>query len=69
MEDYSKMTTQEFDDILEELVKKNAASLLIAIPGAYEVFSDYFNNEILHVWREQQEEQNIDANYRGHDYR
>ncbi len=49
MTDYSKMTSIEFDSILEDLMHENANTLL-AVPGAYEVFSEHFNNEILDRW-------------------
>lgn len=52
--DYDKMTNEEFDNILQELVKENASTLL-TIPGAYEVFSEHFNNEVLHIWEERKE--------------
>jgi hypothetical protein len=51
--DYSKMTKQEFQNILEELIMGNAATLL-TIPGAYELFSEHFNNEVLKIWYERQ---------------
>jgi len=53
MSKYDKMTQQEFDDILEDLVRKNAANLL-NIPGVYEAVAEHFNNEVLETWEEQQ---------------
>lgn len=52
MSKYDKMTQEEFDNILEDLMRKNVGSLL-TIPGVYEAVSEHFNNEILETWEEQ----------------
>lgn len=49
--DYSKMTDDEFYYTLQDLVRDNSGELL-TIPGAYEVFSEYFNNKVLERWAE-----------------
>ncbi len=46
---YDAMTQEEFDDILQKLVKDKAAQLL-SIPGVYEVVSEYYNNDVLEIW-------------------
>ena len=46
MEDYSEMTDEQFDAILQDLVEKNVKTLL-SIPGVYEAVSEHFNNEVL----------------------
>jgi hypothetical protein len=51
--DFAKMTDEEFDEILEQVVIKNANQLLL-VPGAYELFSEYFNNEVLSIWEERE---------------
>jgi len=43
---YSEVTTEQFDKHLAALVRENAATLLI-VPGAFEVFSEFFNNDVL----------------------
>ena len=43
----SKVTTEQFDAILEEIVGKMSAGALLAIPGVYEVLSEELNNEVL----------------------
>ncbi len=50
--DYSKMTDEEFDSILADLVFENAGTLL-EIPGVYEAVSEHFNNEVLSRWEEE----------------
>ena len=54
MGDYSKMTDDDFDRILLELVEEEKASTLLQIPGVYEVVSEYFNNEVLSMWDDEQ---------------
>ena len=40
-------TEQErFDDILAEIVREEASTLL-SIPGVYEVLAEHYNNEVL----------------------
>ena len=53
--DYSKVTTEQFDEILERLVRDNSDTLL-SIPGVYEVLSEHFNNEVLEIWGEENPE-------------
>ena len=57
-----EMTNEEFDEILADIVKENAGNLL-TIPGAYEVFSEHFNNEVLSRWEIEQAEK-----YDGHKF-
>lgn len=47
---YEAMTDEEFYTILEEVVAETPAGVLLQIPGAYEVFSEHFNNEVLERW-------------------
>jgi hypothetical protein len=48
--DYSKMTAQEFDDILCGILKDMNGAELLHIPGVYEILSEYFNNGVLEIW-------------------
>lgn len=52
--DCNNLKDEEFDSILSEIVKENASNLL-TIPGAYEIFSEYFNNDVLERWEQRQE--------------
>ena len=46
---------EDFDRELERLVQRDAKTLL-SIPGAYEVFSEEYNNEIIEILLARQEE-------------
>ena len=50
MSNYNKMTQEEFDEILEDILEGMYAAELIDVPGIYEILSEYFNNEILEEW-------------------
>ena len=53
---YDKLTDEEFDNILAELMDEDGpASALLSIPGIYEVVSEYYNNDILDMWERRQE--------------
>lgn len=54
MEEYDKMTQEDFDRILISIVGDVPASSLIGIPGIYEVLAEHFNNEVLDTWEEEQ---------------
>lgn len=51
---YEAMTNEEFDAILTEIIAETPAGVLLQIPGAYEVFSEHFNNEVLDRWEDSQ---------------
>lgn len=57
---YAKVTTEDFDRLLaevlynEDICENGAAPRLLAIPGIYEVLSEYYNNEILDAWDAEQ---------------
>ena len=51
---YDKMTTENFDQILHEIVGKYPASNLLSVPGVYEAVSEHFNNEVLAQWASEQ---------------
>ena len=55
MKNYSKMTQDDFDRILTELVNQSPASYLLDIPGVYEVVSEDYNNMVLEYWDNEQE--------------
>ena len=45
MVDYSRMTNDEFYEILAKLCDSD-----LSVPGAYEIYAEEYNNEILEVW-------------------
>ena len=55
---YAKMTDADFDRILTDIVNSHTGEQLIkGVPGAYEVFSEHFNNEVLEKWEEENPEE------------
>lgn len=53
---YAKMTDDDFDRILGEIVDAQPASALLSIPGVYEAVREEFNNDVLTRWEEESEE-------------
>jgi hypothetical protein len=56
MVDYNKCSNEDFDRILRQIVKEEGANLL-DVPGVLELVSEYFNNEVLERWEEEQPEE------------
>lgn len=52
---YADLSTEDFDRILVDILCGMSAEQIIAIPGVYEVLSEYLNNEVLDQWREERE--------------
>ena len=50
MDKYEKMTQDDFDGILCGILDDMNGCQILSIPGAYEVFSEYFNNDVLDIW-------------------
>lgn len=50
MADYSKMTDDEFNGILKEIVDGMSGAEILAIAGVYEVLREELNNEVLERW-------------------
>ena len=50
---YAKMTQDDFSNIPEKIVSNLTTDEIMAIPGFYEVASEYFNNEVLELWEEE----------------
>jgi len=55
MEDYSKMTDEDFDRLLVEHVSGCCAGTLLQIPGIYAILSEHFNNDVLDAWTKEKE--------------
>ena len=49
MTDYNQITTEEFDHALSDILDKMTGEQFMAIPGVYEIVSEHFNNETLHL--------------------
>lgn len=48
------ITPEKFDEVLFEIIDELKPSLLVvAVPGVYEVLSEYFNNDVLKRIREE----------------
>ena len=44
------ITTEEFNQELLKQISKISLSVLIQIPGIYEILVEYFNNDVLEDW-------------------
>jgi hypothetical protein len=54
---YAKMTDNDFDRILADIIGRLTGPQILAIPGAYEVFAEHFHNEVLEQWEEDNPEE------------
>ena len=67
--DYSKMTQEDFDRVLLEIVGQMTPAQILVIPGVYEIVSEELNNDVLCAWEVEQEaeedESGQDANRAG----
>lgn len=54
---YAKMTDDDFDAILQNLVVERAHSIL-SVPGVYEALKEEWNNDVLEIWEEDNPEPN-----------
>ena len=64
MSKYDKMTQENFDRILIEILDEWTGSQLLTFPGVYELLSEEFNNEVLNRWELEQrpdEDENDDC--------
>lgn len=52
MSKIDEMTTEDFNQILIEILQEMKASQLIDIPGIYEIVAEEFNNEVIDKWIE-----------------
>ena len=55
---YEKMTDEDFYRILEDILNEMSGDSILVIPGLYEVLAEYFNNEILDRWEDEQDGKN-----------
>jgi len=52
--DYSKMTVDDFNETLSEILSGVKASTLLSIPGIFEILAEEYNNDVLDKWEENQ---------------
>ena len=57
MSDYSWVTTEMFDEKLQELVGKMTPDELMAMPGFYEIASEELNNKVLEELEEERDDE------------
>lgn len=50
MTKYSKMTDDDFVDILVNMVEEDGIRHILTIPGVYEILSEEYNDDILEAW-------------------
>lgn len=46
---YAWISQEYFDATLAEIIGEFSGVTLLQVPGAYEVFSEHFNNDVLHT--------------------
>lgn len=54
MSKYSKMTDEDFDEILKDVLEDVCTGELLSIPGIYEILAEEYNNEVLDRWERRQ---------------
>ena len=67
MADYSKMTTEDFENTLRKLVNSMPNGILLLIPGVYEIVAEYYNNEVLELWADANPEKAYPEDYENED--
>ena len=53
---HKKISTEDFDRLLFEIVGEDSASNLLGIPGVYEIVAEHYNNEVLEAYDLEHEE-------------
>ena len=52
----AKITDEEFDKILNEILHEKRGDTLLSIPGIYEILSEEYNNDVLEIFAERYNE-------------
>lgn len=67
IDDYAKMSSEDYDRILLTMVNATRGDTLLAIPGVYELVSEEYNNAVLAAWSHEQTELTkiLDAVFQG----
>lgn len=55
--DYSELTNEEFDQILEEIVGGMSSAEILSYGDVYNILAEELNNEVLDRWRAKKEEE------------
>jgi hypothetical protein len=55
MGDYSEMTQDDFDRILQDILRNMSAAQILGVPGVAEILMEEFNNEVLARWEQERE--------------
>ena len=50
MSKHRPITQEEFDILLDSVLKGIKANTLLTIPGIYEILSEEYNNTVLQIW-------------------
>lgn len=67
MTDYSKMTNEDFDKELNEILNDLSIQEIMAIPGVYECVVEELNNDILDNWANEHPELAYPDEYKEED--
>lgn len=59
-EDFSWVTTEMFDEELNEILANEYPLELLSIPGIYEILAEHFNNEVLTNLQRHKEDEEYD---------
>lgn len=51
---YDEMTDEDFERILEQIVEDEPPLTILTIPGVWELVSEFYNNEVLTIWENEQ---------------
>ena len=54
MANYSKCTQSEFIKTYEDFIETLSIGEISTVPGVFELLSEYYNNDILDLWSENQ---------------
>jgi hypothetical protein len=50
MNRYDEITQDEFKSLIEDVANEMGIAQVLAIPGVYEIVSEYLNNAALELW-------------------
>lgn len=67
MDDYGKMTHDDFVRILQDILDDTPANHLLDIPGIWEVLAEHYNNDVLQRWEDEQDITNPVPDKEGED--
>lgn len=50
-----KITDEEFDKKLIEILKEEPIEYILQIPGVYEILAEHYNNTVITEWKAEQQ--------------